>query len=145
MLVKIYTRACWNKNQQSIKFHSSTEKRCHYNTAGNTVACMGVCSHWWSWSLRHWMSRCPETGCLSLGCLSVRPPPPRRRCRCGRRFPPHSRSGCWRWSWHLGCGREGSLQRMERKRWGVWHFHCSYLLTVSLCQSHHPVNHAYPC
>lgn len=81
-----------------------------------TLCCCGVSAHWWSWSWRRWRSRCPETGCPSSGRPSVRPLPPRLRCLFGRPSPPRSHWGCWRWSWRSGCGREGSLQRVEKKR-----------------------------
>lgn len=84
------------------------------------------CSYWWSW--RHWRSRCLAMGGSSPWCPSLHPPPPPHRCQHTGPTCHHSRSGCWRWSWHSGCGREGSLQRRLTT-------HICTLLTISLSSS----------
>lgn len=74
----------------------------------------GAYSYWWSWSWRRWRNHCLETECLSLGGPSARPLQPPLRCQHGHPCPPHSRSNCWRLSWHSGCDRAGFLNRVER-------------------------------
>lgn len=80
-------------------------------------------SYWWSW--RHWRSHCLAMVGLSPRCPSLHPPPPPHHCQHTGPTCHHSRSDCWRWSWHSGCGREGSLQRRLMT-------HICNLFTISL-------------
>lgn len=94
-------------------------------------------SYWWSW--RHWRSHCLAMGGLSPRCPSLRPPPGPHHCRHTGPACHHTRSGCWRWSWRSGCGREGSLQRGETRP--VMTYICNAPLFCSLPTYHRSPRH----